>query len=250
MAELFLKFEDRVLQELLLSGGTVTIGRQPDNVFRTTTSRARWEFRPGRCSPLRHSCIRSRALSIWSGYASRTAARRITSAPAAWASTRRQRKWQTRGSESGRASCATLLERLGILAQAMCGLARHARRGTLGRAGAICRCGQRRQLWCGSTHRARSENGQRVARCRPRQRSGVDASAAGDPHRANLGRSSPLSGSSPVPVPPRRAGSRPPGENSWRRRIAGRISGQLFEILPGAIRVMTPRVDARRTSGK
>jgi pSer/pThr/pTyr-binding forkhead associated (FHA) protein len=34
MAELFLKFEDRVLQELLLSGGAVTIGRQPDNVFR------------------------------------------------------------------------------------------------------------------------------------------------------------------------------------------------------------------------
>jgi len=34
MAELFLKFEDRVLQELLLSGGTVTIGRQPDNVLR------------------------------------------------------------------------------------------------------------------------------------------------------------------------------------------------------------------------
>jgi pSer/pThr/pTyr-binding forkhead associated (FHA) protein len=34
MAELFLKFDDRVLQELLLSGGTVTIGRQPDNVFR------------------------------------------------------------------------------------------------------------------------------------------------------------------------------------------------------------------------
>jgi len=34
MAELFLKFEDRVLQELLLSGGTVTIGRQPDNFFR------------------------------------------------------------------------------------------------------------------------------------------------------------------------------------------------------------------------
>jgi pSer/pThr/pTyr-binding forkhead associated (FHA) protein len=33
MAELFLKFEDRVLQELLLSGGTVTIGRQPDNIF-------------------------------------------------------------------------------------------------------------------------------------------------------------------------------------------------------------------------
>jgi FHA domain-containing protein len=34
MAELFLKFEDRILQEILLSGGTVTIGRQPDNVFR------------------------------------------------------------------------------------------------------------------------------------------------------------------------------------------------------------------------
>ncbi len=34
MAELFLKFEERVLQELLLSGGTVTIGRQPDNYFR------------------------------------------------------------------------------------------------------------------------------------------------------------------------------------------------------------------------
>ena len=34
MAELFLKFEDRVLQELLLCAGTVTIGRQPDNVFR------------------------------------------------------------------------------------------------------------------------------------------------------------------------------------------------------------------------
>ncbi len=34
MAELFLKFEDRVLQEILLSGGTVTVGRQPDNVFR------------------------------------------------------------------------------------------------------------------------------------------------------------------------------------------------------------------------
>lgn len=33
MAELFLKFEDRVLQEILLSGGTVTIGRQPDNFF-------------------------------------------------------------------------------------------------------------------------------------------------------------------------------------------------------------------------
>jgi len=34
MAELFLKFEERVLQELLLSGGTVTIGRQPDNIVR------------------------------------------------------------------------------------------------------------------------------------------------------------------------------------------------------------------------
>jgi len=34
MAKLFLKFEDRVLQELSLSGGTVTIGRQPDNVLR------------------------------------------------------------------------------------------------------------------------------------------------------------------------------------------------------------------------
>jgi pSer/pThr/pTyr-binding forkhead associated (FHA) protein len=34
MAELFLKFEDRILQEILLSGGTVTVGRQPDNVFR------------------------------------------------------------------------------------------------------------------------------------------------------------------------------------------------------------------------
>lgn len=34
MAKLFLKFEDRVLQELLLSGGTVTIGRQPDNIVR------------------------------------------------------------------------------------------------------------------------------------------------------------------------------------------------------------------------
>lgn len=33
MAELFLKFEDRVLQELLLSGAVVTIGRQPDNLF-------------------------------------------------------------------------------------------------------------------------------------------------------------------------------------------------------------------------
>jgi hypothetical protein len=33
MAELFLKFEDRILQERLLSRGTVTIGRQPDNVF-------------------------------------------------------------------------------------------------------------------------------------------------------------------------------------------------------------------------
>jgi len=34
MAELFLKFEDQVLQEFLLSGGTITIGRQPDNVLR------------------------------------------------------------------------------------------------------------------------------------------------------------------------------------------------------------------------
>jgi len=34
MAELFLKFEDRILQELLLSGGTVTVGRQPDNLVR------------------------------------------------------------------------------------------------------------------------------------------------------------------------------------------------------------------------
>lgn len=34
MAKLFLKFEDRVLQELLLSGRTVTIGRQPDNILR------------------------------------------------------------------------------------------------------------------------------------------------------------------------------------------------------------------------
>jgi predicted component of type VI protein secretion system len=33
MAELFLKFEDRILQELLLSGVPVTIGRQPDNAF-------------------------------------------------------------------------------------------------------------------------------------------------------------------------------------------------------------------------
>jgi predicted component of type VI protein secretion system len=34
MAKLFLKFEDRILQEILLSGGTVTIGRQPDNILR------------------------------------------------------------------------------------------------------------------------------------------------------------------------------------------------------------------------
>lgn len=34
MAKLFLKFEDRILQELLLSGGVVTIGRQPDNHLR------------------------------------------------------------------------------------------------------------------------------------------------------------------------------------------------------------------------
>jgi hypothetical protein len=34
MAKLFLKFEDRILQELLLTGGIVTIGRQPDNHLR------------------------------------------------------------------------------------------------------------------------------------------------------------------------------------------------------------------------
>ncbi len=34
MAKLFLKFEDQVIQEVPLSGGTVTIGRQPDNVLR------------------------------------------------------------------------------------------------------------------------------------------------------------------------------------------------------------------------
>ncbi len=34
MAKLLLKFEDRVLQEILLSGGIVTIGRQPDNIVR------------------------------------------------------------------------------------------------------------------------------------------------------------------------------------------------------------------------
>jgi hypothetical protein len=34
MAKLFLKFEDRILQELLLTGGVVTIGRQPDNHLR------------------------------------------------------------------------------------------------------------------------------------------------------------------------------------------------------------------------
>ena len=34
MAKLFLKFEDRIIQEVSLSGGTVTIGRQPDNVLR------------------------------------------------------------------------------------------------------------------------------------------------------------------------------------------------------------------------
>ena len=34
MAKLFLKFEDRVIQEISLSSGTVTIGRQPDNVLR------------------------------------------------------------------------------------------------------------------------------------------------------------------------------------------------------------------------
>ncbi len=34
MAKLFLKFDDQVIQEVPLSGGTVTIGRQPDNVLR------------------------------------------------------------------------------------------------------------------------------------------------------------------------------------------------------------------------
>jgi len=34
MAKLFLKFEDQVIQEIALSAGTVTIGRQPDNVLR------------------------------------------------------------------------------------------------------------------------------------------------------------------------------------------------------------------------
>jgi pSer/pThr/pTyr-binding forkhead associated (FHA) protein len=34
MAKLFLKFEDQVIQEVPLSGGIVTIGRQPDNVLR------------------------------------------------------------------------------------------------------------------------------------------------------------------------------------------------------------------------
>jgi predicted component of type VI protein secretion system len=34
MAKLFLKFEDQVIQEVSLSTGTVTIGRQPDNVLR------------------------------------------------------------------------------------------------------------------------------------------------------------------------------------------------------------------------
>ena len=34
MAKLFLKFEDQVIQEVPLSAGTVTIGRQPDNVLR------------------------------------------------------------------------------------------------------------------------------------------------------------------------------------------------------------------------
>ena len=34
MAKLFVKFEDRILQEILLSGATVTIGRQPDNIVR------------------------------------------------------------------------------------------------------------------------------------------------------------------------------------------------------------------------
>jgi predicted component of type VI protein secretion system len=34
MAKLFLKFEDQVIQEVPLSAGAVTIGRQPDNVLR------------------------------------------------------------------------------------------------------------------------------------------------------------------------------------------------------------------------
>jgi|SRR5215469_5113554 len=34
MAKLLLKFEDQVIQEVSLSGGTITIGRQPDNVLR------------------------------------------------------------------------------------------------------------------------------------------------------------------------------------------------------------------------
>jgi len=34
MAKLFLKFEDQVIQEVPLSGGIITIGRQPDNVLR------------------------------------------------------------------------------------------------------------------------------------------------------------------------------------------------------------------------
>jgi len=34
MAKLLLKFEDRVIEEVPLSAGTVTIGRQPDNVLR------------------------------------------------------------------------------------------------------------------------------------------------------------------------------------------------------------------------
>lgn len=34
MAKLFLKFEDRVIQEVSLSVGPITIGRQPDNVLR------------------------------------------------------------------------------------------------------------------------------------------------------------------------------------------------------------------------
>ena len=34
MAKLYLKFEDRVIQEVLLSVGEITIGRQPDNLLR------------------------------------------------------------------------------------------------------------------------------------------------------------------------------------------------------------------------
>jgi len=33
MAKLYLKFEDRTIREVLISGGTITIGRQPDNTL-------------------------------------------------------------------------------------------------------------------------------------------------------------------------------------------------------------------------